>query len=82
MKDENTIRNMTGNAVRSLYQMIMLVNEETFKCHVIDYNRELRSVSEAVSSFDEFCDDLYENIHPEDREGFKRFINPDYFPKH
>lgn len=81
MKDENTIRSMTGNAVRSLYQMIMLVNEETFKCHVIDYNRELRSVSEAVSSFDEFCDDLYENIHPEDREGFKRFINPDYFPK-
>lgn len=75
------IRQTVGNAVRCLYQMIMTVDEETYECHVIDYNKELRNISEAIASFDAFCDDLYVNIHPEDREGFDQFTDPNYFPK-
>lgn len=81
MKNINEVRQAVGNAVRSLYQMIMAVDEQTYECHVIDYNQELRSISQNITSFDTFCDDLYINIHPEDREAFKQFTDPDYFPK-
>lgn len=81
MKNIDVIKQTVGNAVRSLYQMIMTVDEETYECHVIDYNKELRNISEDISSFDAFCDDLYVNIHPEDREGFDNFTDPNYFPK-
>ena len=79
-RNAETVKTMVANAVRSLYQMIMVVNDQTFECHVIDYNRELRNISEDIFSFDVFCDDLYVNIHPEDREGFESFTNPNYFP--
>ena len=75
-------KNMTvsiGNAVRSLYQMIMLINDETFECHVIDHNRELHNISR-LDSFDAFCEELYVNIHPEDREAFNLFTDPNFFP--
>ncbi|SDB12533.1 GGDEF domain-containing protein [Eubacterium oxidoreducens] len=74
------IRQNVGNAIRSLYQLILMVNEQTYECYVIDYNCELRNLSDEMHSFDGFCDDLYINIHPEDREGFVRFTDPDYFP--
>lgn len=69
-----------GNAIRSLYQAIMLVNEKSYSCNIIDYNVELRSITQEIHMFDEFCDLLYKNIHPEDRENFDHFTDPNYFP--
>ncbi|MCR5747852.1 MAG: sensor domain-containing diguanylate cyclase [Lachnospiraceae bacterium] len=81
MKDFITTKRDIENAIRSLYQMIMAVDGQTHECRVIDHNRELQNISTDVSSFDEFCDKLYINIHPEDREGFRAFTDPDCFPK-
>ena len=69
-----------SNAIRSLYQLIMVVNDETLNCQLIDQNVELKNIS-AAGSFDSFCEDLFANIHPGDREGFRAFSDPDYFPK-
>lgn len=80
MENIGTIGRIAENAIRSLYQMIMAVNEKNLECRVIDYNTELHNISEVVSSFDGFCNSLYINIHPEDREGFNKFTNPNYFP--
>ena len=33
MKNIDVIKQTVGNAVRSLYQMIMTVDEETYECH-------------------------------------------------
>ncbi|MBR1623069.1 MAG: GGDEF domain-containing protein [Pseudobutyrivibrio sp.] len=74
-------RNAVANAVRSMYQMILLVNENTFECHVLDYNDEIKNITSEVNTFDEFSSKLYENIHPEDRDDFLNFTNPNYFPK-
>lgn len=81
MNSSDEVKQTVGIAVRSLYQMIMTVDEKTYECHVVDYNRELRNISDDITSFDTFCEDLYVNIHPEDREGFERFTDPDYFPR-
>lgn len=81
MINTDAIGQKVGNAIRSLYQMIMIVDQITYECHLIDYNKELRSISDEINFFDEFCDNLYVNIHPEDREGFRHFTDPDYFPK-
>lgn len=70
-----------SNAIRSLYQMIMVVDKESFACHIIDYNAELRHISNDVKTFDKFCDDLYVHIHPEDREAFDDFTNLNRFPR-
>ncbi|MEE5991278.1 MAG: hypothetical protein V3G41_11415, partial [Lachnospiraceae bacterium] len=78
MKD---IKQASGNAIRSLYQMIMTVDKITYECHVIDYNKEIHNISQSITSFDEFCHDLIINIHPEDRDGFKEFTDHDFFPK-
>jgi diguanylate cyclase (GGDEF)-like protein len=75
------IRATVGNAVRSLYQMILVVNDETLECQVVDYNEEMRNISDDITSFDLFCQDLLENIHPESRDEFSDFTNPDLFPK-
>lgn len=80
MKNLTEIIDNIGNALRSLYQMILVVNDETLECHVIDYNEELRSISKSITDFGAFCEDLYENIHPEDREAFDNFTNPNHFP--
>ena len=79
----NTIemsKQMVGTAMKSLYQMIMLVNGKTGECYVTDYNQEIHSITEEIRFYDVFCEDLYRNIHPEDRKGFRKFTDPDYFP--
>ncbi|MBO5551289.1 MAG: GGDEF domain-containing protein [Lachnospiraceae bacterium] len=67
------------NAIRSLYQMILDVDGETDECRVIDYNAEIKNISDEISSFGEFCKELLINIHPEDREFFAEFTDPEYY---
>ena len=80
MKNLTEIIGNIGNALRSLYQMILVVNDVTMECHVIDYNEELQNISKTITDFGSFCEDLYENIHPEDRESFDHFTDPNHFP--
>ena len=75
---KKNIREEIGNAIRSLYQIIILVDGNTLECHVIDYNQEYRNISGNICKFDTFCDDLYKNIHPEERESFKAFLGHDF----
>lgn len=80
MEHKETIKRTIDNAIRSMYQMILAVNEQTQECHVIDYNREIQNISDDVSTFGDFCNKLFCNIHPEDRETFNAFIDMDFFP--
>ncbi len=75
MKSEESIKKYAANAIRSLYQMILEINDETMAVHVEDHNNELKNIS-VKDDFEGFCRELYKNIHPEDREGFKAFTEP------
>ena len=81
MSNKRLVRQNVDTAIRSLYQMILAVNVDTYECHVIDYNSEISDISDNIGRFDLFCEDLFVNIHPEDREGFVRFTDSDWFPK-
>ena len=76
---ENTVHLKINNAIRSLYQLIIVIDEKTQACQVVDYNAEIRNISDEISSFADFCKALLINIHPEDREYFWEFTDPDYF---
>lgn len=75
------MKQIADTAIKSMYQMIMVVNGHTLECQVLDYNQELRSISEEIDLFDKFCEDLCRNIHPEDREEFKLLLGPTGFAK-
>ncbi len=77
----DSIQKSVGNAVRSLYQVILAVDGNTGKCAVIDYNAELKNISSEIDSFEEFRKDLYVNVHPEERDSFGYFMDPEYFPE-
>lgn len=81
VKEMNNMKQMVDTAIKSMYQMIIAVNGHTLECYVTDYNKELCNISEDIHLFDAFCKDLYRNIHPEDRVGFKLFTDPNNFPK-
>lgn len=57
------------NAIKSLYQLIVLVEEGSLCCQVVDYNGELESLKiEHVKLYNDLFHTLYKNTHPEDRE--------------
>ncbi|MCR5675780.1 MAG: sensor domain-containing diguanylate cyclase [Lachnospiraceae bacterium] len=66
---------LIGNAIRSIFQMILLVDAETLQVDVVDQNPELEHLT-VTGSLEDFCRDLYVNLHPVDREGFTRFTDP------
>ena len=71
---------LVENAIKSLYQMIVLFNDETGLFRVLDRNPELMNLP-VTDTFDEFCENLYINLHPEEREGFVRFTDGGYFSR-
>lgn len=75
----NEMKKIVDTAIKSMYQMVMVVKGETLECEVLDYNREIHNISEKIDLFDKFCKDLSKNIHPEDREGFKALLEPTGF---
>lgn len=77
--EDSKIRTSVDNAIRSLYQAIIVVNREGHGCNAVDMNDELRNVADYPTSFDELCQNLYENIHPADREDFEKFTFPTNF---
>jgi diguanylate cyclase (GGDEF)-like protein len=80
MIKDNKEKQQVANVIKSLYQMILKVNDETMHFFMIDHNDELKTLSGDCEDFKAFCGCLYENVHPEDREAFERFMDPGYFP--
>lgn len=68
-------RQKTGNAIRSLYQMILSVNMEDCSCSVIDLNPELNNICMNSYDFRGFRYSLCMNSHPEDRENLMKFTD-------
>ena len=66
------------NAIKSLYQMILAVDFEASECRMMDLNPEFGNFDREVSGFREFCDLLYINAHPEDRERIINFCDTEY----
>ena len=65
-----------GNAIRSLYQLIVLVEEGTLLCHAVDCNKELKTLDISnVKVYDDLFSTLYKNTHPEDRESLTLLSN-------
>lgn len=56
-----------GNAIKSLYQLIVLVEEDSLACHLVDCNKELDTLeTSSVKVYDDLFLALYKNTHPED----------------
>ncbi len=67
-----------GNAIKSLYQLIVLVEEDSLTCHLVDCNKELDTLNAPnVKVYDDLFSTLYKNTHPEDRESLKLLGNID-----
>lgn len=67
-----------GNAIKSLYQIIVLVEEGTGSCTVVDQDEELDNLKiRKAANYADLYEALYRNVHPEGREAFKAFCNID-----
>ncbi len=60
------------NSIRSLFQMIVVINDQGDSCLIVDHDKELDNISQ-VDSFGKLRKALKKNIHPEDRESFALF---------
>ncbi len=64
------------NAIRSLYQLIVLVDEDGCLCEIIDCNDELSDLDvHGIKNYTLLFARIYKNIHPEEREEFDFFSN-------
>ncbi len=81
------IRDSIDNSIRSLFQMIAVIDDGTGQYEIVDHNRELDNISagsdgnDKSGSFKSLCRRLKKNIHPEDREEFRRFTTRDIYVK-
>ncbi|MBO5622600.1 MAG: GGDEF domain-containing protein [Butyrivibrio sp.] len=67
-----------GNAIKSLYQLIVLVEEGSLSCHLVDCNKELDTLNASnVRVYDDLFSSLYKNTHPEDRNSLLLLSNID-----
>ena len=80
MNEKDNINTYISNAIRTLHQMIVLVDDGSFACHILDHNRELSNLGEPAY-YGNLRDSLYVNVHPEDREGFAAFSEPGHLVK-
>ncbi len=78
--DIQTIKKAFDIAIKSLYQMIAAVNSETDECRILDYNPEMKSIDTGTGKFSGLCKSIMASIHPNDREDFRRFSSPDFYP--
>ena len=73
------------NAIRSMFQMIVSIDDDTYKCTMIDHNMELSNIAPEVLSekksfdYDTFLRGFDRNIHPEDREEFAKFTDREVY---
>ena len=75
----NNISNSIDNAIRSLYQLVVHIDEETCTIKVIDQDQELSLLKlNDNDGYSALFDSFYKNIHPEDRPEFSLFENMEY----
>lgn len=79
-REQMNINNAAMNAINSMYQMIIAVDNETMSCSVLDCNEEVAHIARDDKDFSKICERLYVNIHPEDRASFLDFTDPNWFP--
>ncbi len=85
--NKNSINGLIDNSIRSLFQMIVIINDSTGICDIIDHNAELSNIKAENGSKTKTCPfsmlrrNLVRNIHPEDREAFYRFTDRDGYVK-
>ena len=68
------------NAIRSLFEALVCVDESGGKCVVVDHNSELDNLFSDLPDMDnvnyqELREKMIKDIHPEDREEFSRFTD-------
>lgn len=78
---KSSLRASVTKAIHSLFQIILVVDRQGRKCEAVDFNPELRNIADDPKDFDEFCENLNQNMHPVDREDFQRFVFPMNFPE-
>lgn len=79
--EKSSLRASVTKAIHSLFQIILVVDRQGRNCEAVDFNPELRNVADDPKDFDEFCENLNQNMHPVDREDFQRFVFPMNFPE-
>ncbi len=73
------------NSIRSLFQMIVLVDDLTGRYETVDHNRELENIpagsdgDEKHGSFAVLCKSFKKFIHPEERDEFRIFTTRDNY---
>lgn len=70
--------NEINTAIRKLYKLIAVVDEKTRECQLLDFDKEMINLPYEPKDFDEFCEELRKNIHPEEREDFCQFSDATY----
>lgn|GEM_PF-32395 len=78
--NNDSIKKSFNNAIKSLYQLMAAIDDETDSCHIIDYNPEIKNIEADLGDYRLLCKNLFINVHPDDREDFRRFTSNDYFP--
>lgn len=79
--DISKIISSVDKAMHSLFQIILVVDRQGHKCQAVDFNLEFDNIADDPKDFDEFCENLNQNMHPVDRERFQRFVFPMNFPE-
>lgn len=74
---EEGIKRHVDNAIRSLYQLIMAVDAADQECRMLDLNPELEHLGREHSDLIGFFNSMCVYVHPEDREAFMRFTDPE-----
>ncbi len=63
------ISNSIDNAIRSLYSIVILIEEDTLASHLIDLDEEFANLDTgSLGDYSEVYETFYKNIHPEDRD--------------
>ncbi len=84
MKDSDIYRSI-DNSIRSLFQMIVVVNDSDGQCVIFDQNKELENIlkNDAAGKegipFEKLRRDVIKNIHPADRDSFALFTEHDTY---
>ena len=64
------------NTVKSLYQAAVFIEDETYSCNIIDFDKDFSHIDrDLIKNYQDLFDMFYKNIHPEDREEFSTFGN-------
>ena len=83
--NDNNLMDLIENSIRSLFQMIVVINDEDEECMILDHNKGLNNISavpgkdRSTVSFSKLRKSLIKNVHPEDRESLALFTNHDNY---